>query len=61
MQLYSADSLRAYTALIERCTGDTHLWLSIVVVEHKRLSVKTNDILAILVAYVIYLYRVAIL
>ena len=38
--------LRACAAHIEGCTGDTHLWLSVVVVEHKRLSVKTDDILA---------------
>ena len=60
-QLLNWYSGRHYAALIERHTGDTHLWLSVVVVEHKRLSVKINDILAILVAYVIYLYRVAIL
>ena len=61
MQLYSVDSLRACAALIEGCTGDTHLWLSIVVVEHKRLSVKTDDILAMLSCHVIYCYMVAIL
>ena len=39
-------SLRACAAHIEGCTGDTHLWCVQQLFEHKRLSVKTDDILA---------------
>ena len=38
--------LRACAAHIEGRTGDTHLWCVWQLVEHKRLSVKTDDILA---------------
>ena len=40
------NGLRACTAHIEERTGDTHLWCVQYLVEHKRLSVKTDDILA---------------
>ena len=38
--------LRACAAQIEGRTGDTHLWCVQYLVEHKRLSVKTDNILA---------------
>ena len=40
------NGLRACAAHIEGRTGDTHLWCVWQLVEHKRLSVKTDDILA---------------